>query len=151
MKITKTSPTGIEMIKKFEGFVAKPYLCPAKVWTIGYGTTRYPNGKKVAPGDPTITQAKATEYLQHDLAAFERQVDALVRDDIKQKQFDALVSFCYNLGAGALQKSTLLRRINTNPSDPKIKEAFLMWVNVNGKPHAGIRKRRQIEADYYFS
>lgn len=151
MKITKTSPAGIEMIKKFEGFVAKPYLCPAKVPTIGYGTTIYPNGKKVTLSDPPVSQAQATEFLKHDLLHFEKQVDALVRDDINQKQFDALVSFCYNLGAGALQKSTLLRRINTNPKDPKIKEAFLMWVNVNGKPHAGIRKRRQIEADYYFS
>lgn len=150
-KITKTSSKGIELIKSFEGFFSKPYLCPANVPTIGYGTIRYPNGKKVTLADPEINESTAREYLMDELNTFEKSVDALCRDDINQNQFDALVSFCYNLGAGNLKSSTLLKKVNANPLDPTIKDEFLKWNRGGGKVLKGLTKRRQAEADLYFS
>lgn len=101
-----TSEKGIGLIKEFEGFETKPYLDIAGVPTIGYGTTRYANGKKVSLKDPEITEKLATAYLMEDLVYFEQQVEAMTTDRITQNQFDALVSFSYNLGANALKGST---------------------------------------------
>jgi len=144
------SEKGVELIKGFEGFVAKPYLCPAKVWTIGYGTTRYPNGEKVKPTDISIDKEKATEYLKHDVKTFENGVDSYLRDDITQNQFDSVVSFAYNLGLNALKNSTLLKVINHNPNDLRIKKEFLKWVNAGGKVSGGLITRRQKEVNLYF-
>lgn len=150
-KIIKTSAAGINLIKEFEGFRSLPYLCPANIPTIGYGTTFYPSGKKVKLTDPPISEALATEYLEYNLKSFEGYVDSFTRDDITQSQFDALVSFAYNLGPINLQKSTLLKKVNTNPQDPTIKNEFLKWVNANGKRLAGLVKRREAEAKLYFN
>lgn len=146
----KLSEKGIELIKRFEGFVSKPYLCQAKVWTVGYGTTRYPNGERVKPTDIPIDKEKATEFLKHDVKVFESGVDSFLRDDITQNQFDAIVSFAYNLGLNALKNSTLLKVINSNPNDLRIKKEFLKWVNAGGKVSGGLIKRRQDEVSFYF-
>lgn len=151
MKIFKASIKAINLIKSFEGFYSKPYICPAGVPTIGYGTIRYPNGKKVTMNDPSITEAQAIEYLKYDLTTFELSVDALCVDTINQNQFDALVSFCYNLGAGNLKSSTLLKKVNKNPNDTSIKEEFAKWNKGGGKVLAGLTKRRTAEANLYFS
>ena len=150
MKITKTGTEGIKLIKFFEGFRSKPYLCPASIATIGYGATYYPNGKKVTLNDAPIDETYASQLLQNMLDMYEKAVDSFCRDDINQNQFDALVSFAYNLGIGALKSSTLLKIVNANPNDPKIRDEFNKWVNGGGKKLPGLIKRRASEADLYF-
>jgi lysozyme len=151
MKATKLSLKGFELIKRFEGLSLKPYLCPASIPTIGYGNTYYPNGKKVTLQDEPITQSIADKLLESLLPPYEKAVDSFCRDDISQSQFDALCSFAYNVGIGNLQKSTLIKKVNTNPSDPTIKDEFLKWNKEAGKVLAGLTKRRQAESDLYFS
>jgi len=151
MKITKTGPKGIELIKKFEGFESKPYKCPAGIPTIGYGATFYPDGKKVSMTDQPINEAQGTELLKSMLVSFEKYVDSYCRDDINQNQFDALVSFAYNLGPANLKSSTLLKKVNANPNDPTIKDEFLKWTKAGGKVLQGLVKRRAAEAELYFS
>lgn len=151
MKITKLSPKGLELIKQFEGLKLKPYLCPASIATIGYGNTYYPNGQKVKLSDPAITQEKAEELLKFLLVSYEKAVDSFCRDDISQHQFDSLVALCYNIGVGALQKSTLIKKVNANPKDVTIADEFLKWNKANGRVLVGLTRRRQAEANLYFS
>ena len=150
MKITKTAKAGIDMIKLFEGFRSKPYKCPAGIPTIGYGATFYPNGKKVTMTDAEITEVQATELLSHMLVNFEKYVDSYCVDTITQNQFDALVSFCYNLGPANLKASTLLKKVNANPQDESIRLEFMKWVKAGGRTLAGLVKRREAEANLYF-
>jgi lysozyme len=151
MKVTKISQKGIDLIKKFEGLKLKPYLCSAGVPTIGYGNTFYETGKKVTLNDPAITEKRAEELLAHLLVSFEKYVDSFCRDDISQSQFDALVSFAYNLGPNSLKASTLLKKVNANPSDPTIKAEFLKWTKAGGRVLKGLVLRREAEAALYFS
>lgn len=151
MKITKTGSKGIELIKSFEGFRGKPYKCPAGIPTIGYGATFYPDGKKVTMNDAPITEEKATELLQSMLISFEKYVDSYCRDDVNQNQFDALVSFAYNLGPANLKSSTLLKKVNTNPSDESIRAEFMKWTRAGGRVLQGLVRRRTAEAILYFS
>lgn len=151
MKATKLSLKGFELIKRFEGLQLKPYRCPAGIPTIGYGNTYYPNGKKVQLTDEPITQSIADKLLESLLPPYEKAVDSFCRDDINQNQFDALVSFAYNLGVGNLQKSTLIKKVNLNPKDVSIADEFLKWNKSNGTVLKGLTTRRQAEADLYFS
>ena len=151
MKITKTSKNGIAFIKKYEGFKSKPYLCPANVPTIGYGATYYPNGQKVKLTDPAIDEKHASLLLEAMLNPYEKAVDTYSRDDINQNQFDALVSFAYNLGVNALRDSTLLKKVNKNPNDPTIRNEFLKWRFAGGKELKGLINRRKDESELYFS
>jgi lysozyme len=150
MKITKTGKAGIEMIKTFEGFRAAPYKCSAGVPTIGYGATFYPGGKKVTMTDVAITEEQAVELLANMLVSFEKYVDSYCIDTITQNQFDALVSFAYNLGPANLKSSTLLKKVNANPNDESIRLEFLKWVKAGGKTLKGLVRRREAEADLYF-
>jgi len=150
MKIEKISEEGLNFIAGHEGLRLKAYLCPANVSTIGFGTTRYPNGSKVKIGDE-ITKDDALKLLKHDVGKFELAVDAMTTDKVNQNQFDALVSFAYNLGGDALKKSTLLKVVNINPNDLRIKKEFQKWVYADGKKLGGLIKRRQDEANLYFS
>jgi len=151
MKITKLSQKGLELIKSFEGLSLKPYVCAGGINTIGYGNTYYTNGKKVTLQDKPITKEQAEELIKHSLSTYEKAVDSFCRDDISQSQFDALVSFAYNLGTGALQKSTLIKKVNANPKDVTIADEFLKWNKANGRVLAGLTRRRQAEANLYFS
>lgn len=151
MKITKISSKGLDIIKKYEGFSSKPYLCPAHVPTIGYGSTYYEDGSKVKLTDSPITQERATELLEALLVSFERAVDSYCTDTINQNQFDSLVSFAYNCGVGNLKSSTLLRKVNVNPDNPTIKDEFLKWTKGGGKTLSGLVRRRTEEAQLYFS
>lgn len=145
------SRTGIEFIAQFEGFRSKPYLCPAKVPTIGYGTTIYPGTKqKVSLQDPSITRELAMYILNEDVKHYAQAVDSMTVDSITQNQFDALTSFAYNLGIEALRKSTLLKKVNANPNDKTIAKEFARWINAGGKPLAGLVKRRHAESNLYF-
>ena len=151
MKITKISNLGLELIKKYEGFKAKAYLCPANVITIGYGSTYYEDGSKVKLTDSPITQERATELLEALLVSYERSVDSYCVDTINQNQFDSLCSFAYNCGVGNLKSSTLLKKVNKNPNDPTIKDEFIKWNKGGGKVLTGLTKRRIEEAQLYFS
>lgn len=151
MKITKVSQKGLNLIKKYEGFKSKPYLCPSSVPTIGYGSTYYEDGHKVKLTDPSITEEEATTLLMALLVSFEKAVDSYCRDDINQNQFDALVSFAYNCGTSALKKSSLLRLVNVNPTNPKIADEFKKWNRGGGRVMQGLSRRREEEAKIYFS
>lgn len=154
-RITRISQACIDLLEHYEGCELTAYLCPAGVWTIGYGTTRYPDGSKVKKGDKLKSRQDAWALKKHDLAYFEKKVDDLTRDDLKQHQFDAAVSFIYNLGETALAKSTLLKLINDpNTEAERITTEFLKWDNmrVNGKlvtDVPGLNRRRRSEAHLY--
>lgn len=134
----KTSKRGLDLIKEYEGFRADAYLCPAGVWTIGYGTT-----KGVKKGDK-VTKEQAERMLADDVAAFEQSVISAVKVPLNQNQFDALVSLTYNLGAGNLRSSTLLRMLNTGDYTGAA-EQFLRWNKAGGKVLAGLTRRRESE------
>ena len=140
----KTSPKGIALIKEFEGLRLKAYKCPGGVWTIGYGHTA-----GVKPG-MVISEAQAEEYLKADLIAFERYLNSLGLA-LNQNQFDALVSFIYNVGTGNFSSSTLLRKIRVNPQDNSIMDEFLRWVYSKGRVLPGLQRRRLDEMKLYFS
>ena len=140
----KTSPKGISLIKEFEGLRLKAYKCPGGVWTIGYGHTA-----GVKPGI-VITKAQAEEYLKADLIAFERYLNGLGLA-LNQNQFDALVSFIYNVGTGNFSNSTLLRKVRANPQDNSIMDEFLRWVYSKGRVLPGLQRRRLAEMKLYFS
>lgn len=144
----KSSDKLLELIQEFEGFYHEPYLCPAGVPTIGYGTTKYPDGRKVTLKDPSVTREQATRYLQSDLIDAENDVTKAVKVPLSQGQFDALVDFVYNLGAGALLNSTLLRYLNSGDYKSAGNE-FPKWnkARVGGilKELPGLTKRRKAE------
>lgn len=148
-KVTGTN--GLNLIKKKEGFVSIPYKCQAGVPTIGYGSTYYENGTKVTMSDPGITEEQATKLLSNTIKGFEKAVNTYVTSDINQNQFDALVSFTYNVGPDQFKKSTLLKYINKNPNDPNIALEFAKWVKVKGNVSKGLVKRRAEESNLYFS
>lgn len=143
------SPTGIALIKGFESCGLRAYPDPGTggdPWTIGWGTTRYANGKPVMPGD-TVTQAEADALLNNDLVRFERQVTrAIGNAPTSQNQFDALVSFDYN--TGELLGSTLLRLHNAGDYAGAARE-FGRWVHSDGKVLPGLIRRRAEEANLY--
>jgi len=147
------------IIAGFEGLRLKPYLCSAGVPTIGYGNTFYPNGRKVTMKDKPITQEYAFEMLKTVVNMFAKDVDKLVTSNINQNQFNALVSFAFNLGSDidadnipeGLGDSTLLRKVNANPNDVSISKEFLKWNKANGRILDGLTKRRTQEAQLYFS
>lgn len=145
----------IALIKEFESFRANPYhgeSDPPKLFTIGYGTTFYPNGVWVQLTDPPITEEKATSLLIWQVHKKARIIDNFLRDDLSPNQFAALISFAYNCGEGALRSSTLLKRVNANPIDTSIRDAFMMWVKGdNGHEIPGLVRRRRAEADLYFT
>lgn len=134
-----------ELIRKYEGLRLFAYKCPAGVCTIGYGNTRQ------ATPNTTITIATAEKLLEQDCAVAANSVNKLLVQSVNQNQFDALVSFVFNLGAGNLGSSTLLKKVNMNPNDPSISAEFSKWVNANGKPLSGLIKRRKEEAELYFT
>lgn len=139
-----TSPKGIALIKEFEGLRLKAYQCPGGVWTIGYGHTA-----GVKPG-MVITKAQAEEYLKADLIAFERYLNCLGLA-LNHNQFDALISFIYNVGTGNFSSSTLLRKVRANPQDNSIMDEFLRWVYSKGRVLPGLQRRRLAEMKLYFS
>lgn len=140
----------LELIKSFEGFYSKPYLDPIGIPTIGYGATYYPNKKKVTMKDKPLTEKEASDLLKEMMTNYENDVKRLVKRELNQNQFDALVSFTYNLGSTNLGKSTLLKKVNANPCDKTIKDEFLKWNKAGGKVLNGLTRRRNAEAELYF-
>ena len=131
---------GIDLICGFEGLRLKAYDDGVGVWTIGFGTTIYPNGIRVKKGD-TCTEAQAKAYMAHDLKKFESTVNRAVTVPLNQNQFDALVSLAYNIGIGAFSKSTLVKKLNAGDIRGAA-EQFDVWVNAGGKRMQGLVNRR---------
>jgi lysozyme len=146
----KLNTQGYRLICMFEGFSAKPYLCSAKVPTIGYGNCYYLNGKKVTLLDKPITELEAFEMFKAIADKFADKVSKLVTSPLDQGQFNALVSLTYNIGPANFQKSTLLRKVNFNHNDPSIRAEFLKWNKAGGQVLKGLTIRRKAEADIYF-
>ncbi len=137
------SPGGVDLICNFEGLELKAYDDGVGVWTIGFGTTKYPNGIRVKKGD-TCTLDQARGYMQYDLKVFERAVRESVLVPLNQNQFDALVSLAYNIGTNAFEKSTLVKRLNEGNYQGAANQ-FDVWVNAGGQRMQGLVKRRTIE------
>lgn len=135
---------GKDLIKEFEGCKLKAYLCPAGVWTIGYGHTYGVTAGK------TITQQQAEILLNNDYADFERKVENLLKVDITDNQLGALTSFAFNLGLGNLQKSTLLKLVNASKFTEAAEE-FIKWNKANGKVLDGLTRRREAERKLFLS
>lgn len=141
----KISQKGIDLVKSFEGLELKAYKDSVGVATIGYGST----GSHVSMG-MTITKEQAEQLLKKDLERFEKGVSELVKVPLNQTQFDALVSFSFNLGLGNLKSSTLLKKLNTSDYNGAADE-ILRWNRAGGKVLAGLTRRRIAERDLFLS
>jgi lysozyme len=146
----KASQKCVDLIKQFEGYKDKAYLCPAGVATIGYGSTMWNDGRRVQMGDK-ITKEGAELLLHWEL---NNKAVALYGLNVNQNQADAILSFVFNLGIGAFQKSTLIKKIRLNPNDPTIRDEFMRWnkTRVGGKltPMKGLTRRRTAESNLYY-
>ena len=134
---------GVDLICDFEGKRLVAYDDGVGIWTIGFGTTIYPNGIRVKKGD-TCTEAQAKAYMQNDLKKFEHAVNDAVNIPLNQNQFDALVSLTYNIGAAAFSKSTLVKKLNAGDIRGAA-DQFDVWVNAGGKRMQGLVNRRSKE------
>ena len=128
-----------EIIKQSEGLRLEAYLCPAGVLTIGYGHT----GSDVREGS-RVSREEAENLLTRDLERFEKDILKMVKVELTQNQFDALVSFTYNVGSGALKTSTLLKKLNAG-NYMEAADEFLKWTKAGGKELPGLVKRRRTE------
>lgn len=139
--ISVINTAGLQLIKEFEGLRLDAYLCPAGVWTVGYGST----GDHVYPGQ-RITEPEAEELLRKDLWRFEDCVSSQVKVGLTDNEYAALVSFAFNCGCGAFQGSTLLRRLNAgDPKQRVFSEELPKWVRGGGKVLPGLVRRREAE------
>lgn len=141
----KASDAAINLIKEFEGFRAAPYYDAVGVPTIGYGWTH-----GVTMHDKPITEAEATRKLVEGLTSYETGVLNCVDVDLQQCEFDALVSFAYNLGVHALETSTLLKRLNEGDYIGAA-DQFLRWNKAGGKVLAGLTRRREAERELFLN
>lgn len=142
MEQMKTSEKGIALIRAFEGCVLKAYKCPAGIWTIGYGHTR-----GVKSGDK-IDKTQAENFLIDDIRLIESRL-SYTFSWLSQNQFDALVSFIFNVGWEAFHRSTLYRHLVEHASDRLVCENMLRWCHANKKPLLGLMKRRVAEANMW--
>ena len=133
------SQEGLALIKKFEGCELEAYKCAAGVWTIGYGST-----KGVKEGD-TITQEEADNLLLHEMEEYEGYINNLVEVDLEQNQFDALVSWVFNLGPANLKASTLLKVLNAKDYEG-VPTQIKRWNKAGGKVLQGLIRRREAES-----
>lgn len=142
----ETSERGLALIKEHEGYRDTAYRCPAGEWTIGFGhTSGVKEGQRCTPMD-------AGRWLKEDIAAAEREVSFQTQGvPLRQCQYDALVSFVFNLGAANFRKSTLLKKVRANPDSPSIRDEFGKWIYGGGRVLPGLVARREAEADLYFS
>lgn len=142
----KLDQKGLEALHRREGLKLKPYLDTQGVPTIAMGNTYYLDGKKVTMKDKPLTKCEAevlSQVVAHDFASF---VDKVITSNVTQNQFNACVSLAYNIGKAGFAKSTALRRINANPNDKTIANAFMMWTK--NKELIG---RRKSEVEQYFT
>ena len=147
VKGMKVDAAGVQLISDFEDLRLTAYDDGVGVWTIGWGTTVYPNGQKVKKGDK-ITLEQAKQYKAYDLARFEKAVNDAVKVPLNQNQFNALVSLAYNIGEKAFTGSTLVKRLNEG-NYKAAADQFLVWVNAGGKRMQGLVNRRNKEREVF--
>jgi len=140
--IMKISSCGLDLIRHFEGLYLTAYLCPARVWTIGYGHTGLTHKDGTVKYGRVITESEAVKLLAHDMQKFEERVNRLVKVPLTQDEFDALVSFDFN--TGALHRSTLLKKLNQGDKKGAAAE-FAKWTRGGGKVLSGLVRRRKAE------
>lgn len=143
MAYTPSDPL-VDLVARFEGYAAEPYVCPAGKQTIGYGHVMRPGEVFELP----LAEPDARALLRTDLAKFAAGVAKLVTRTLEPHQFDALVSFAFNVGIGALATSTLLKKVNAGDHAGAAAE-FGRWVHGGGQVLPGLVARRQAEADLY--
>lgn len=139
-----------KVIKKWEGFMPEPYLCPAGVPTIGYGNTTYEDGTKVTMEDNKVDRKRAQEILIDHVTGVAKQVRGVVKKELTPHQEAAIISFTYNLGIGNLRDSSLLLILNVDPYDDQIPYQFRRWVKAGGKILKGLKARREEEIQVYY-
>lgn len=155
----KISKAGVDLIKHFEGVRLKPYKCPAQLWTIGVGHVMYPDqhhlsidGRRHFPLKPehkrSFTEAEVNELLRNDLSRFELGVERLCGRSLPQHQFDALVSFAFNVGLGTLQRSTLRSKL-TRGDIKGAADQFLRFSMAGGRVLPGLQRRRVAERSLF--
>jgi lysozyme len=142
----KLNGTGYKALHEREGLRLKPYLDTQGIPTIAMGNTYYLDGKKVTMSDKSLTIEEAGNLASATADKFAFQVDSLLKSKVNQNQFNALVSLAYNIGITGFRNSTVLRKVNINPNDPTIKEAFLMWTK-----NPELKGRRESEIKQYFT
>jgi len=135
----------LDLIKHFEGLFFDAYICPGGVWTIGYGHTGLRHNDGTVKRGRKVTLSEAEKLLKHDLRYFERAVDRLVKVPLNENQFGALVSFTFNVGEGALGRSTLLKKLNAGDYAGAAKQ-FARWNRGGGRVLRGLTRRRAAEA-----
>lgn len=151
MAITQLDQAGLDMINQFEGCVLHPYRDQVGIPTIGIGMTYYPGGTPVTMDDPPITQQQANDYFLQVSAPYASAVHLDTVPVLNQNQFNALFSFCYNIGIGGFQGSTVLKLVNQNITDDSLRQAFLMWDKAGGKVLDDLVDRRNKEYEIYIS
>ena len=139
----RMSTAGLDLLTEFEGLRLKAYIDPVGIWTIGYGHTSAAGEPIVASG-LVITKDEAEEILKRDMGQYEEGVRKYVKVNLTQGQFDALTDFAYNAGVGALQKSTLLKKVNAGKFD-EVPAEFMKWTKGGGKELPGLVRRRRAE------
>lgn len=151
------SEKGIKFLKDLEGFRESPYQCSSGTWTIGYGSTYYLDGTKIRKTDPIISEHDADLLMRHTLGNYQDAINLLIIANLTQNQYDAIMSFVYNIGPGAFKESTILKRVNADPKDERIRAEFLRWNKEKDrktgkwKENEGLTKRRKKESNLYFS
>ena len=143
------SNKGVDLICEFEGKRLVAYDDGVGIWTIGFGTIKYPDGVRVKKGD-TCTLDQAKEYMRHDLIEFEHTVNSSVKVPLNQNQFDALVSLSYNIGSSAFKSSTLVKKLNAGDYKGAA-DQFNVWINAGGKRMQGLVNRRDREKLLFLS
>jgi lysozyme len=139
----------IDLVKKYEGLSLSPYKDPSGIPTIGYGNTFYEDGTKVTMSDAPLTQQRANQLFSRVYNAFGDKVKKMVTSSVNANQLGALTSLAYNIGVNAFAGSTVLKRVNADPNDKTIGEAFAMWNKSRGTVLNGLVKRRVSEWELY--
>jgi lysozyme len=144
----KIGSEGLKLIKEFEGCKLLSYKCPAGVWTIGIGSTRYADGSPVKANQALPNEEAALMLLTKTVAAYEHTVNT-VGVELTQNEYDALVSLCYNIGSGNFVSSTLVKMLKAGEPKSEVAKQFLRWDKAGGKPLAGLTRRRNAEAELF--
>ena len=144
----KIGSEGLKLIKEFEGCKLISYKCPAGVWTIGIGSTRYADGSPVKANQALPNEGAALMLLTKTVAAYEHAVNT-VGVELTQNEYDALVSLCYNIGSGNFVSSTLVKMLKAGEPKSEVAKQFLRWDKAGGKPLAGLTRRRNAEAELF--
>lgn len=146
----KIGNKGLRLIKEFEGCKLTAYKCPAGVWTIGIGSTRYADGSAVKQGQTLANEEAALLLLSKTLAPYEHAVNA-IKVELTQNEFDALISLTYNIGAANFASSTLVKMLKAGDDKAEIAKQFLRWNKAVGKVLDGLTRRRNAEAELFLS